>query len=376
MQKTPDISIVIPIYNVEKYLRICLDSVLAQTHDNWEAICVDDDSPDRCPDILDTYAHTDKRMKVIHLEKNSGIVIARKCGVEKTQGKYIMFLDGDDYLEPNAFETILQEEIKQSADIIEFWCSPRYEIEYSEDMKKCIEAFFNKPEYSCEGDMLINCFVKDKFIVCLWQKCFRGDNIRRAYKLMKAIHCVSMEDTYAFFFIAQQTMSFRRTNNILINYRCGFGISTESELNYEKFKQAFDDHNRVLNAIEEDIIRNNMELKYPKFYNVIFKKVLRVQIERLGKIHDIKDFLLGLSLITDSWGAEKVIQGLDDLHMMPFPEFVKLQHDITDLQYQIASLEQKIKTTQKSYEAINHSLSFRLGRAVTFLPRLVRDVLK
>lgn len=376
MQKALDISIVIPIYNVEKYLRMCLDSVLAQTYDNWEAICVDDGSMDRCSEILDTYAYTDKRIKAIHLEKNSGTVIARKCGVEQAQGKYIMFLDGDDYLEPNAFATILREEEKQDTDIIEFGCIPQYEIEYSGDMKKCIVAFFNKPICSYEGDMLINCFVEDKFTVCLWQKCFRGDTIRRAYKNMKAIHCVSMDDTYAFFFIAQQVRSFRRISDKLVNYRCGFGISNESKLNYEKFKKEFDDHNRVLNALKENIIKNNMEKRYPQLYNVVFKKVLRVQIERLGKIQDMKEFLQGFSLMTDSWGAEKVTQGLDDLHAMPFPEFVKLQRDITDLRYHVSKLEEGIATIQRSYDAMNHSVSFRVGRVITWLPRRIRDVLK
>lgn len=83
-------SIIIPVYNVEKYLRQCLDSVLAQTYPDWEAICVNDGSTDSSPAILKEYADKDKRIKVIH-QSNMGVSGARNTGIRESQGDYLFF---------------------------------------------------------------------------------------------------------------------------------------------------------------------------------------------------------------------------------------------------------------------------------------------
>ena len=91
----PYFSIVIPVYNVAPYLRECLDSALAQTFSDWEAICVDDGSTDGSGEILDEYAAKDGRFKVIH-QKNAGVSAARNFGIDAAVGEYVTFLDGDD----------------------------------------------------------------------------------------------------------------------------------------------------------------------------------------------------------------------------------------------------------------------------------------
>ena len=92
------ISVVIPIYKVEKYLNKCINSVICQTYTNIEIILVDDGSPDNCGIICDDFAKTDKRIKVIHKE-NGGLSDARNVGIENATGKYITFIDSDDYVE-------------------------------------------------------------------------------------------------------------------------------------------------------------------------------------------------------------------------------------------------------------------------------------
>lgn len=96
----PTISIIVPVYKVEKYLSRCLDSILNQTFQNFELILVDDGSPDRCGDICDEYAVKDKRVKVIHKD-NGGVSSARNTALNIAQGEYIMFCDSDDYVEPD-----------------------------------------------------------------------------------------------------------------------------------------------------------------------------------------------------------------------------------------------------------------------------------
>ena len=92
----PLISVIIPVYKVEKYLRECVDSVLSQTYKNLEIILVDDGSPDNCPQICDEYAAKDSRIKVIHKE-NGGLSSARNAGIKIATGDYLMFMDSDDF---------------------------------------------------------------------------------------------------------------------------------------------------------------------------------------------------------------------------------------------------------------------------------------
>lgn len=101
------ISIIVPIYKVEKYIKKCVDSILSQTYRELEVILVDDGSPDRCPALCDEYTKKDRRVKVIHKE-NGGLVSARKAGVSAATGDYIGFVDGDDWIEPDMYMEIAE----------------------------------------------------------------------------------------------------------------------------------------------------------------------------------------------------------------------------------------------------------------------------
>ena len=96
---TPLISIIIPVYKVEQYLKECIDSIINQTYMNLEIVIVDDGSPDNCPLICDQYAALDKRIKVIH-KKNGGLSDARNAGLNIITGDYVTFVDSDDVIHP------------------------------------------------------------------------------------------------------------------------------------------------------------------------------------------------------------------------------------------------------------------------------------
>jgi glycosyltransferase involved in cell wall biosynthesis len=104
----PLISVIIPIYKVEPYLRKCVDSVLSQTYSDLEIILVDDGSPDNCGKICDEYAEKDSRIKVIH-KTNGGVASARNFGLNIAKGDYIGFIDSDDWIEPNMYECLLND---------------------------------------------------------------------------------------------------------------------------------------------------------------------------------------------------------------------------------------------------------------------------
>ena len=105
MKEEKKISIIIPIYNVEKYLPTCVESILQQTYKNLEVILVDDGSPDRCPVICDELAQKDDRIRVIH-QKNKGLSGARNTGIDNAQGDYLIFVDSDDTVEQTLVEEL------------------------------------------------------------------------------------------------------------------------------------------------------------------------------------------------------------------------------------------------------------------------------
>ncbi len=112
----PLISIIIPVYNVEECLRQCVDSVLAQTYKNLEIILIDDGSSDNSGKICDEYAAQDRRIKVIH-QQNQGVPTARNVGLQVATGEYIGFVDSDDYIKPDMYQVLLEETLKNQADI-------------------------------------------------------------------------------------------------------------------------------------------------------------------------------------------------------------------------------------------------------------------
>ena len=115
----PLISVVIPVYNVEKYLRECVDSVLRQTYSNYEIILVDDGATDSSGMICDEYLTLDSRVKVIH-QKNGGLSVARNTGLNNAKGDYIYFLDSDDYIEDVTLEHLVKCVNEEHPDFIFF----------------------------------------------------------------------------------------------------------------------------------------------------------------------------------------------------------------------------------------------------------------
>lgn len=114
--KDPKISVIIPVYNVEPYLRKCLDSVINQTYQNLEIILVDDGSPDACGAICDEYAARDGRIHVIHKE-NGGVSSARNAGLAMAGGEWIGWVDSDDWVEPDMYEYMLKHALSSGAEI-------------------------------------------------------------------------------------------------------------------------------------------------------------------------------------------------------------------------------------------------------------------
>lgn len=113
----PKVSVIVPVYNVEQYLDRCIQSLLNQTLKEIEIILVDDESPDKCPQMCDYYSKQDVRIKVIH-KKNEGLGMACNSGMEIAKGEYIAFCDSDDYVDKNMYETMYRAAIEEQADVV------------------------------------------------------------------------------------------------------------------------------------------------------------------------------------------------------------------------------------------------------------------
>ncbi len=110
------ISVIVPIYNSEKYLNRCIESIVNQTYDNLEILLIDDGSIDNSPKICDEWKEKDKRIKVYH-QKNSGVSMARNKGIKEAHGKYIAFIDSDDYIDKNMYQILLSTLKKEKSNI-------------------------------------------------------------------------------------------------------------------------------------------------------------------------------------------------------------------------------------------------------------------
>ena len=117
MNNAPKISIIVPIYNIEKYISKCIDSILAQTYKDWELILVNDGSTDNSGKICDEYVLKDSRIKVIH-KKNEGVTATRDRGVKEAKGEFLFFIDGDDYITENALELFINKQKENDADLV------------------------------------------------------------------------------------------------------------------------------------------------------------------------------------------------------------------------------------------------------------------
>lgn len=141
----PKVSVVIPIYNVEKYLEQCLRSVLEQTLQDIEVICIDDGSTDGSAQLIDAYAANDSRMRVVHRE-NGGYGSAVNAGMDMAQGKYIAIVESDDYIKPNMYERLFQLAESKDLDVIK---ADFYRFVGNDETKAVYSRITGEPLYNC-----------------------------------------------------------------------------------------------------------------------------------------------------------------------------------------------------------------------------------
>lgn len=151
MEKRELVSVIVPVYNVEKYLQECVDSVLAQTYEKFEIILVDDGSTDKSGTICDTYQKRDSRIVVIHQE-NRGLSEARNAGLNRAKGEYIYFLDSDDWILSETLEKLVEKAKAESAEVVFF---DAYSFEDNQPEKQTRQHYMRKHSYKTDTGLEI-----------------------------------------------------------------------------------------------------------------------------------------------------------------------------------------------------------------------------
>lgn len=186
------ISVIVPVYNIERYLPKCLDSVQNQTYKNLEVILVNDGSTDNSGKICDDYAIRDKRIKVVH-KNNGGLVSARNTGLDIAVGDFVSFIDGDDYIEYETYEETIKILIQNKVDIVKYGVN-RIEIDGS--ITKINSKFKAKKYEGAEKILLLKCIIKNEGIDNSISNCIFKKTIIDKYFVKTPKEIVQGEDLF------------------------------------------------------------------------------------------------------------------------------------------------------------------------------------
>jgi glycosyltransferase involved in cell wall biosynthesis len=261
----PEVSVIIPVYNREKYLKQCLNSVINQTLKNIEIICIDDGSTDQSLEILNEFAKKDQRIKIIN-QKNQGVGLARNIGLKIARGEYVGFVDSDDWIDLNFYETLFTEAKKQDADL----ARTLYVYEFQEHSK---EGDTNKIifEKKSNGELL----KVNEHSVVIWNAIYK-----REYLQKNNIYFDNLRGVVDVPFTAKATYYSKKTIPVIgtyYHYRKGVGnrLTIFNKKRIEELLKA--------NKITLDFI-NSVKYENKTDYLVAYKRVIWRYDESFGRI--------------------------------------------------------------------------------------------
>ncbi|RKQ33493.1 glycosyltransferase family 2 protein [Oceanobacillus halophilus] len=174
MFKKGKVSVIVPIYKVEKYIYRCLESIISQSYKDIEIILVDDGSPDNCGKIADHYQEIDQRIKVIHKE-NGGLSDARNFGMKEVTGEFTMFVDSDDWLEKDAIKVMINKIVKYKADVVQSAFYYAYEEQLLFDQRYYKQD--NPPDIINNQLLMKELVINEKVKNFAWGKLYRSEII-------------------------------------------------------------------------------------------------------------------------------------------------------------------------------------------------------
>lgn len=257
----PKVSVIIPVYNVEPYLRECLSSAVNQTLKDIEIICVDDASSDKSREIIEEFSKKDSRFQVYGFVTSRSALVARKQGVMMATGEYILFLDSDDYLEPYACEELYEKITQEKVEILHFNsvienCAniPKERIEMNKRLLRPYNGYLNGI------DIFEKCFQEEKYGFTLWNKLFSADLCKRVFFYIEDIYLPKAQDMYTYFVIAYFAESYLGWSNQVYHHYCfGRGVTGSEILSLSTFKK-YCLQSKVADALERFVITQQMDV--------------------------------------------------------------------------------------------------------------------
>ncbi len=223
------IYVLVPVYNVEKYLKDCIDSVISQTYENWEMILVDDGSKDKSGQICDRYAETDGRIRVIH-QKNGGLSKARYTGINAitdAENTYMMFLDSDDLLPVNSLEVLYKTAEENRCDLVaassEKFISSRYPDLTGGSSSPSVTKIYEHD--TIVKDLYYGFFGYGSFSVTLWAKFYRTDYFLKIYSQINDFPFYYGEDLNVTIRLVPEANRVVIIDNTVYFYRYGGGTN-------------------------------------------------------------------------------------------------------------------------------------------------------
>ncbi len=294
------VSIIVPVYNVEKYLRRCIDSLISQTLKDIEIILVDDGSPDNCGKIIDEYAKQYGNIIVVHKE-NGGLSDARNAGLNVATGEYIGFVDPDDYTEPQMYEIMYNSAKENDSDLVICGYNEIFSESYTEKRN------FDSLKSSSDAESLVGKYINGEFGAYAWNKLYKYSVIKENnLAFPKGIQLT--EDVIFLFDFLKYAGIYSVADELLYNYIrldssiCGRYHKKQLEYyraGYDSIKNTID----FLNLNDTELVHNNNINKLRSFLGVIDSQAslknrisLISRYKEMSRIISDKEFL---SLISD-----------------------------------------------------------------------------
>ncbi|MCR5207202.1 MAG: glycosyltransferase [Eubacterium sp.] len=302
----PLITVIVPVYNVEKYLNRCVESIVNQTYKNLEIILVDDGSPDNCPAMCDEWAMKDSRIKAVHQE-NKGLIRARDAGIENSNGEYLTFVDSDDWISGDCVEYLYELLINNEADVsaISLISTDIDAPVISNPIERTESYSFLDTVKNMNNDLCYICgklYKKElmKKVPVLPDDIFFGEDSLRNYFVYKQCSrvCVSNQIKYFYFRHGEAGIAGKITYKLIDSSRKAYEI-IDADFDKESEAYPYQLYNKILADffLLNSIIRNNLCLdRYGELKGDILKCYGKIEDKSIiGKKHRYAISLLKLS---------------------------------------------------------------------------------
>lgn len=388
------VSVIVPIYNDENFIKQCITSIQNQTLKDIQIICVDDGSTDTTPAILEEMEKEDPRLLVL-AQENQGAGAARNLGMQHAEGDFISFLDSDDVFDPCMMERMVEKAEKERLDIV-VCRADRFQSDSGsrEPMDWSIHEDW-LPDHSPFNSLDIKGNFFETFVWWPWDKLFRRDFLNRT-----GLHFQSLRTTNDLFFTAAAMLLARRIavlDKILVHQRVGIpsSLSSTREESWDNFYKAliklrtFMKARRIYDRFEQDFINYCLNFSLWHLDTIEGKSFMQLYTALQKKM--IQDFGISCHTVDYFYVPHNFERIGHILNTSPadylFERIHQLEEKSSQWQNQAHSLEKEcgqmheenellkkhLESIQFDFDAMAHSLSFRLGRILTYPGRMVRD---